>query len=332
MSLRDFKHLGEDVLLYEPHIKPDDGHHDCCQEPAPKTGAGPPSLIVLCTWLGGATSKRIERYTRRYHNIWPASNILLLRTNLADYLTRSDKSLLRKLRPAHREIRRIAIDTLPDPAKHKPKSTTTDSGILLHIFSQGGTNIATQLVTSLNSILRFLGRDKPLPLRQIVLDSCPGDPDISSTYAAGAHSLPKGHPLRPLGCVVLYVVAVGLAGLEATGLRRPLAKVMRAQLNDPDIFPPSAARLYLTSRADDIVDSRHVEAHVHQAAAKGLRTEMLVFERAGHCSLMLEDESAYWNAIISCWERNGLSQMAGIHCPGTAASSVDGHYERRSRL
>lgn len=328
MSLRDFKDLGDDVLLYEPRLKLDGEHHDC--QGAPKTEAGPPSLIILCTWLGGATSKRIERYTQQYHNIWPSSSILLIRTNLTDYLTRSEKSLRRKLRPAHREIRRIAIDTCSDPAK--PKPTTIDGGILLHIFSQGGTNIATHLVTSLNSILRFLGREIPLPLRQITLDSCPGDPDISSTYAAGAHSLPKGHPLRPLGCAVLYVVAVGIAGLEATGLRKPLAKIMRAQLNDPDMFSPSAARLYLTSRADDIVYSRHVEAHVHQAAAKGLKTEMLVFERAGHCSLLLEDEPAYWNAVISCWERSSLPQMAEISQPGTAASPVDVHDQRRSRL
>lgn len=324
MSLRGFKDLGDDVLLYEPHTNLDSEHHDF--QRTSKTGAGSPSLIILCTWLGGATNKRIERYTQRYHNMWPTSNILLIRTSLADFLTRSEKSLHRRLRPAHREIRRIAIDPCWDPTR--PKPTTFDVGILLHVFSQGGTNIATHLVTSLNSILRVLGHDIPLPLRQIVLDSCPGDPDISSTYTAGAHSLPKTHPLRPLGCAVLYVLAAGIAALEATGFRKPLAKTMRAQLNDTDIFSPSAARLYLTSRADEIVDTRHVEAHLQEAAAKGLNTEVLIFEGAGHCSLMLEDESAYWNAIELCWQRTWLPQtgQTGI------TTSPAGPTERRSRL
>ncbi|ROV88960.1 hypothetical protein VMCG_10144 [Cytospora schulzeri] len=320
MSLHEFKDLGDDVLLYEPCIKLDGEHHHC--HDVPRTGAGSPSLIIICTWLGGATSKRIQRYTRRYHNIWPTSSILLIRTKLADYLTRSEKSLYRKLRPAHREIRRIAIDTSSDPTNPKP-TAIDDGGILLHIFSQGGTNIAAHLLTSLNSTMRFLGRDTPFPLRQIVLDSCPGDPDIKSTYTAGAHSIPRAHPLRPLGCAMLYVVTVGIAGLEAAGLRIPLAKIMRAQLNDPVIFSPRAARLYLTSRADEIVHTRHVETHVQEAASKGLKTDMLVFERAGHCSLMLEDEAAYWNAIMMCWERSGLSQAAETLQTGSVTSRVD---------
>lgn len=325
MSLCDFKDLGDDVLLYEPHTNLDsEQHHDYSK--TSKTYACSPRLIIVCTWLGGATNKRIERYTQRYHSIWPTSNLLLIRTNLADYLTRSERSLNRKLRPAHREIRRIIVEPSWDPTRHHKPTASDNSGILLHVFSQGGTNIATHLVISLNNILGFIGHNTPLPLRHIVLDSCPGDPDINSTYAAGAHSLPRKHPLRPLGCAVIYVLAVGIAGMEVTGLRRPLAKVMRAQLNDPDIFSPGAARLYLTSRADEIVDSRHVEAHVREAAFKGLRTELLVFESAGHCSLMLEDESAYWNAIVLCWERSWLSQS------GMTTSSMGFTERPHSRL
>lgn len=318
MSLLDLKRIGDDILLYEPHVRLDGGHSD--SQGASMSEPGRPSLIVLCTWLGGATDKRIERYTQHYHDIWPASSILLIRTTLTDFLARSEKSLHRKLRPAHREIRRIAIH----PCSRSGKPTAVDGAILLHIFSQGGINMATHLVTSLNSILGFMGRDVPLHLRQIVLDSCPGVPDIHSSYAAGVHSLPRDHPLRPLGCAALYVMAVSIASLEATGLRKPLAKIMRKQLNDPDIFSPRAARLYLTSRADRIVETKHVKAHFQQATAKGLETEILVFDRAGHCSLVLEDESSYWNAIVSCWKRSGLHSKKDITRTGTAEEDHSG--------
>ncbi|ROV96035.1 hypothetical protein VPNG_09133 [Cytospora leucostoma] len=269
MSLVEFKDLGDSILLYEPRHKLDGGSHE--SQEYVETRPGSPGLIILCTWLGGATSKRIER-----------------------------------LRPAYREIRRIALDPYSTS-----KERSIDGGILLHIMSQGGTNMATHLITSLNKILGFVGRDVPLPLRQIVLDSCPGDPDIKSTYAAGVHSLPRGHPLvQPLGCAVMYVIAASIAGLEATGLRKSTARIMRKQLNDPKIFSPGAARLYLTSRADKIVDFRQVEAHAEQAASEGLKTEIVVFDRAGHCCLMLEDDIAYWNAIVSCWERSGPPSLA----------------------
>lgn len=165
-----------------------------------------------------------------------------------------------------------------------------------------------QLVESTNAILATLGYEGPLPLRQIVLDSCPGNPDIHSTYEAAAHSLPDVSLLRPLGCVVMYILAVGLVGLEAIGLREPRAKMMRSQLNDPDIFSAKAARLYLTSEADKIVDSRDVEEHRNQAVAKGMTTDILRFHRAGHCSLVLENEAAYWNAVESGWEKGATPE------------------------
>lgn len=324
MSFSNFKDLGHDILFYESHTKLDGGHHGC--QESSRIGSGSPTLIIICTWLGGATNKRIERYTQRYCNIWPTSSMLLIRTGLVDFLARGEKSLHRRLRPAHREIRRIAIDPCSNPAK-----SAIHGGILLHIFSQGGTNMATHLVTSMNSILAILGYDRPLPLRQITFDSCPGLPDTNSTYAAGVHSLPKVHPLRPLGCAVLYIMAASISAMEAMGLKKPLAEIMRTQLNDPNVFPSKAARLYLSSRADKVVDSRHVETHEQQAAAKGLKTEMLYFDKAGHCSLMLEDESAYWNTVISCWERTGLPNMAeGLQVHTSTSPVVSG--ETRSRL
>lgn len=317
MSFSQFRDLGDDVWLYEPRDSEEGNEKDNPVQGIRRSrssGKGyPPALIILCTWLGGATTKRIEKYTQGYHRLWPHSRILLIRTSISEYLVQSTTSLHRKLRPANREIRRLVPES---QRQDKILSRSEDGEIILHIFSQGGSNTATQLLESMNAILSTLGHEGPMPLRQLVLDSCPGDPGIYSTFAAGAHSLPDNSLLRPLGCTIMFILAAGLAGMEATGLRTPLAKKMRSQLNDPKIFSAGASRLYLTSKADTIVNTRDVEEHRDQAAAKGFMTDILRFHRAGHCSLILEDGATYWNAIASAWEKSAAPSIArGIrHC------------------
>lgn len=310
-----FKDLGNDIWLYEPQENENNNPKQRTEWTRPAGKGHPPALIILCTWLGGATTKRIEKYTEGYHRLWPCSRILLIRTTLSEYLLQSTTSLRRRLRPAHREIRMLGLER-QSQRQDKPTSEPESGEIILHIFSQGGSKTATQLLESMNAILSTLGQKGPLPLRQIVLDSCPGDPGIYSTFAAGAWSLPEISLLRPLGSTALFILAAGLVGMEATGLRTPLAKKIRSQLNDPGIFSSRASRLYLTSEADTIVDSGDVEEHRKQAAAKGLTTDILRFHRAGHCSLVLEDGAAYWDAIASAWEKSAA--------PGTAQSTGRG--------
>ncbi|KAI3396936.1 hypothetical protein diail_11549 [Diaporthe ilicicola] len=205
--------------------------------------------------------------------------------------------------------------------QNQASSLPEDGSILLHIFSQGGSNIATQLLESTNAVLSTLGHQGPLPLRQIVFDSCPGDPGIHSSCAAGAISLPDVSVLRLLGGAVLYIFVIGIAGMEAAGLRASLARTMRSQFNDPEIFSARAARLYLTSEADQVIDSRDIEEHRNQAVARGLMTDILRFHQAGHCSLVLEDNAAYWNAIVAGWERSAAPENAQVigHCGDSGA-------------
>ncbi|KAF3760460.1 hypothetical protein M406DRAFT_342708 [Cryphonectria parasitica EP155] len=300
MSLHDFRSLGNGIFLYTPV--------------AQKGGKGrdQPTLIILCTWLGGATSKRIQKYTEGYHRAWPNSSILLVRTVATEYAFLSEKALIRKLRPAQCEIRRIIEGTQANDV-HQAASpsaaglpTGKDPSVLLHVFSNGGANMAIQLVTSMNNILATIGRDTPLALRQIVFDSCPGDLSVYNTYLAASHSIPLTHPLRPVLCAALYLVVAGIAGLEGLGVRKHLARTIRQQLNSPDIFSSAAFRLYLASEADGIVDMHNIRSHKEHASANGLRTDLVVFSKARHCGLIVEDESRYWNSIVSRWEEGAV--------------------------
>lgn len=302
MSFSQFRNLGDDIWLYEPRHSWEGKDNSNPTHARRGRGRGrPPALIILCTWLGGATTKRIEKYTQGYHRLWPCSRILLIRTTLSEYLIQNNTNLRRRLRPAHREIRRLDLD---GQGQDKTTGELENGEVLLHMFSLGGSNTAAELLESMNTILATMGHRGPMPLRQIILDSCPGDLDISRSHRAGAHSLPNGIILKPLGSAALFILAVTLAGLEATGLRTPLAKKVRQQLNDPELFSAEAPRLYLASEGDDIVNIRDVEEHRNQAIANGFAADILRFQRAGHCSLITEDGAAYWNAIASGWDRS----------------------------
>lgn len=312
MSLQDFNIIGDGISLYEPRLgygydsqQQPRIHHQANDSGRGHVAAPPPTLIIMCTWLGGATDKRIQRYTQGYHHLWPTASILLIRSSNAEYAFWSARYLRRKLRPAIHAIRRINEEAADSPSRDPSSSTisATPTGTLLHIFSNGGAYVATQLVISMNTILQSLGpQPGPMPLRQIVFDSCPGGMTVERGYQAAARALPAS-PLRPLGRVALYLAVLGIVGSETMGIRRPLCETVQEQLNDPAVFAPGAVRVYMSSTADDIVYTEEVLAHRDEAAVRGLRTQTVVFSRAEHCALIREDEAMYWGPIASAWEK-----------------------------
>ncbi|KAA8642613.1 uncharacterized protein ATNIH1004_011558 [Aspergillus tanneri] len=99
-----------------------------------------PALIALCTWLGGATTQRIQKYITGYRALYPNSAILLIATRILEISALPFSVLHARLAPARDVIRRfVSSDT---------EKEGTDS-FLLHIFSHGGCNTAIQLALSL---------------------------------------------------------------------------------------------------------------------------------------------------------------------------------------
>lgn len=324
MSLQDFSTIGHGISLYEPqlnHEKTSDQH----QTSGKSDAVAQPALIIMCTWLGGATDKRVQHYTQGYHRLWPQASILLIRTSNAEYAFYSTKYLRRKLRPAIHAIRRTNDKTFrrdSTSSSFSPSSAAAPSGTLLHIFSNGGAYVATQLVSSMNTILKSVGghAGPPLPLRQIVFDSCPGAMTVDRGYQAAARALPVS-PLRPLGQAALYLAVLGIVGSETVGFRKPLCEAVQEQLNDPGVFDPGAVRVYLSSTTDDIVYTEEALAHRDEAAIRGYRTETVLFNRAAHCALAREDEAKYWGTIASAWDKVG-DPMAATSRPSIVPSST----------
>jgi len=290
--LAEFRHLGQNIFLYKPEtdksetaIRKEEGH-------------SPPSLVIVCTWLGGATAKRINKYTTQYRQLFPHACILLIRTIVLDITVRSFRLIRSRLAPARDAIYSILGDN--DLSRE-----STDGCILLHVFSHGGCNTAIQLAISMRE------NDMYLPLRQIVFDSCPGDATFRKAYDAATISLPQSQPAHSVGRAALYPAIAVITGLQHLGIMSSV-RDMRAELNDSNVFGSHARRLYLYSAADQAVHFQDVQSHLETARAQGYRADGVVFQRSPHVALILEDAVRYWAAIESFWHGWDLSRLRDV--------------------
>ncbi|KAL4754907.1 hypothetical protein BDW72DRAFT_200321 [Aspergillus terricola var. indicus] len=217
-----------------------------------------PALIILCTWLGGATPRRIRKYVGQHHQLFPGSAILLIKTGMIDITVRSFSAIRSRLKPAREVIRRIL-------ALHAGGTEKTSRGVLLHIFSHGGSNIALQLILSCK---------------------------IPNTRAASTD-----FPCKPLLFPAIGIVT----GLQTLGVMSSIGE-MQKQLNDSLVISARVPRLYLFSKADETIHWEEVQAHLDDAKIRGYNVSSVIFHKSPHCSLIVEDEKRYWVAIQRFWE------------------------------
>ncbi|OJI80177.1 hypothetical protein ASPTUDRAFT_193602 [Aspergillus tubingensis CBS 134.48] len=272
--ITDFRSIGQNIYYYEPEL---------IDTPIPENANIHPSLIILCTWYGGATPRRVAKYTSGYRQRYPRTSILLINTSFRDYVARSLHSIDGNLTPAKNTIT-------------KTLQSTPDARILLHVFSNGGCNTVTQLARAMKSEpVNFKSA-----LKLIIFDCCPGDSSFDRLYAAGAVALPTAQPGRAIGTAVLYSTAkVGYA-LQSIKAMRSIDDY-RADLNDTEIFG-EARRLYLYSRIDNMIPWKDVEGHMIEASRRGYRVTGVSFEDGKHCGLVMGDERRYWDAVERAWE------------------------------
>lgn len=247
-----------------------------------------PKLIILATWLGGATSSRIAVYCRAYQSLYQSSPILLIRAVLTDITTKTSAALQAQLIPA----RKYLLSTFPPPNEN----TTRPSGkALLHIFSHGGCNTVLQLSRLLRNRPDGSSSAFPIPLLGVILDSCPGSASFDKAYRAAAYSLPDGKPVNLLGRACLYPLIGSISLLQKCGILSSVED-LRRELNDLSTFG-DIPRLYLHSKGDKVVAAEDVAAHADEMAANGVSVSRHVWEFAEHCALPVEDSEKYLNAV-----------------------------------
>ncbi|ETS73438.1 hypothetical protein PFICI_15043 [Pestalotiopsis fici W106-1] len=295
--------LGNNIFLYRPASASVSPLNDREEDITPA-----PTLVIICTWLGGASTPRVHKYVAGYRARYPQTYILLLRTVFADLAFRSFTALRARLRPARAAI----VDIL-----QKTAASSSGRDVLLHVFSHGGCNTALQLMASdpdddeddsdatTGAIALVRAR-----LGLVVFDSCPGDASFAHAYQAALISLPANRPLvRALGAPLVGGTVAVIHALQSAGAMRSVHDLRRDLLN-PAAFGPAPARLYLYSRGDAVVAAADVLAHADETRrGLGCRVGIVGFEKAEHCALILEDKEKYWKAVQEAWEAWEESEM-----------------------
>lgn len=308
-SLPDLVSLGSRTSLYTP-VKPEDGQ-----------------LIILCTWLG-AGSRSIAKYVGLYRRVAPGARILLIQSAvpilISSYVHQrkailpavsivldrlSECGSLGQKDAGNRTYERSTSRSTAFPAsiavEKRPK-------ILLHTFSNGGTNTAAQLLIVLRERTQ-----SPLSLAGLLCDSGPSAGDsYSKDYDAMLFSLPKDFMSRLLGSLACHCILILLYTWIACGNENP-ASLQRRILLEATIFREVEAAgikgrvCYLYSDADRMCHSEDVKAHAHTALSRGWQVREEVFEGSAHCAHFMLDEKRYARAVEDIWEGNSSAWAKG---------------------
>jgi hypothetical protein len=238
-------------------------------------------LILIFAW-NAAAAKHIAKYTISYQKLFPTSRILLVRCFTTDMFRRT-----------------AAYGPLLKPAVELVHEHVDRGGeVLVHSFSNGGGNQVNEFAKTWKRQFGSL-----MPMRIQVLDSSPTKGPWMKSHAAIAASLPKTLFWRWFGGALVHLLLLctfivwGVVGKENKMV------IICRQLNDDTIFQNTVPRVYLYSRADEMVGFEEADEHANIAKSKGWDVTKVQFENSSHCGHVREDEVKYWGAIMEAWKK-----------------------------
>lgn len=229
------------------------------------------TTIILCTWLN-ASPKNISTYISGYKRLDSTVRIVLIRTTLPNVIYRATASQKRNLRPV--------VDAL---------CARPNDSVLVHVFSNAG---AQQLC-----VLAALYRDttgRLLPVQAIVHDSSPSKGTFSRARSMLMYELPRQLYLRVPGMVLIYLLLFLSWFADKIFQRQNILNKTRNDLNNTQLIPKAAEKVYIYSKQDALVRWEDVEEHRHDAAAKGWSTIKEEFNESHHVRHVKVDPDRYW--------------------------------------
>lgn len=248
-----------------------------------KQAIEPPPLIVLCTWMG-ASSPHIAKYVEGYQSICKYSIVLVVETSVWDVTSGSQDAQRKSLMPV--------VDMMQGAT----------GAVIMHAFSNAGAYTLTQIMSALRERCEAV----KVPIATI-LDSCPGTWTHLRIARAAAAGTPRKYGLRiaVLGGMytgsILYRALLWIMGIENS------VSSTRRLLNDARLIPLAEPRLYLVSKADEIIDLKAVEDHLRDSHMAGYKNvQISIFSTASHCALVNEDRVRYWKHIQCLLKENSI--------------------------
>ncbi|KAF2729589.1 hypothetical protein EJ04DRAFT_515831 [Polyplosphaeria fusca] len=243
----------------------------------------PPDLILLFSWTG-ANGRHVLKYTKTYQSLFPSTPIMVITTSLKDLCYRSSSTKQRRLQRA--------VDRVQSLGKL--------SNILIHVFSEGGSNKAAEFAEAYHS-----ATSRRLPCSALCLDSTPGHPRFLRMCNALKKSLPPSPILRFSGLAVGGVVVAGIWLVYGVfkGYENNVVSKTRRRVLDETYWDPTAPRCYLYSKADELISWEDIQEHVHQSATNSIPVMSVCFDQSAHCKHAAEDYERYWDAVTQTWKR-----------------------------
>ncbi|CAF9920054.1 MAG: hypothetical protein HETSPECPRED_004150 [Heterodermia speciosa] len=285
-SSADFVLLGPRTSLYVPE-KPIEGQ-----------------LVILFTWLG-ASPKHIAKYIAAYQRIAPGAYILLIESPVSILISSYTQQRAAML-PAVSAVLKTLVGRSPLPhseekrieeqqASRNLSLPNTTPRILLHMFSNGGANSATQFLLAVQERLR-----EPLPLVGMLYDSCPTKGTYWRDHRAMAYSFPKAALAQAFGNIAVHIILLLQHTETAFGLEDPVS-LLRRTLIDGDKISGVHRSCYLYSETDQVVAWTDIRDHAAEARREGWQVEEVMFDGSGHCAHILTDEDRYIAAVERIW-------------------------------
>lgn len=141
-------------------------------------------------------------------------------------------------------------------------------------------------------------------LSVLILDSSPGTVQ-SLAHVIRVFTAQIQNPIIRIVVAILVASIVIVMQTVDGVLRRPhLLDLLREWLLKPDLLPwmiRDTPRLYLYSKADDMVSWKDVEEHATTAVSKGLNVSVECFEDTPHVAHARKYPDRYWAAVKKLW-------------------------------
>lgn len=242
-----------------------------------------PRLVVIASWTD-ARYAHIKKYVAKYRDLYPAAQILLLKSHTKQIVQPS------LIGPAMKDAASIIRAAFPETAT--PSSSSSE--LLVHIFSNGGSGSMANLYEQF-AATAAPDQEKRLPPHVSVFDSSPG---VFSVPRAVAFANVSFSPLqRVLAAPLLYFLAALWSGLISLGIMPDSLDDWGKAHNNHAANSAEVRRAYIYSRADTLIDYKSVESHAADARAKGFDVLLEEYDGSAHVSHLRKDEARYWDIV-----------------------------------
>ncbi|KAI0503238.1 hypothetical protein F5B22DRAFT_629965 [Xylaria bambusicola] len=249
-----------------------------------------PRLIIVASWTG-ARDVHIAKYIARYTALYPAAQILLLKSTTSHIMR---PSLIGPSMKHAASVIRAAFQT-------PPSSSSPD--LLIHMFSNGGSSSIANLYEQY-AALAGPNDDKRLPLHVTIFDSCPGTYSISRAVVFFSVSLSPFQQL--ISAPIFYAWATLWSVSIALGLTPDWLSNWGKTHNDTGNVA-EMRRVYIYSPSDALIDYKVVEAHAAEAQTKGFSVALERYEGSAHVAHVRKDVTRYWKIVERLMEGSEIS-------------------------